>query len=417
MRANKSLHTIISAQSVGKVFGETDLDGLLGLFRRVANGRLRRKIVALQDVSLRLQRGRIYGLIGPNGAGKTTLLRIIGRVLPPSAGRIVGKGKIAALFSADQFIDAGQTGRANIYSQARLLGWKHHEITPRIAAIAEFGGLARFIDVRVSRYSKGMQLRLNFSIAANLNPDILLLDDVLSVGDLAFQNDALTRLRALANSGATIVVVSHDMNHITRLCDEVMAMRAGKIVRTGPPEEVVPSYVASLFNPRSMELGPNAENEMGRIFDVRFCDGDGRPLRLATDEKDLAIEIGYFAARPAEQTRAGVGVYNQGRLLFLSEQSFDTAGLTGTLRYSVRIPRNLLTQRAYELNVSIRTANGTDLCLAKVAPAASFRILAGRLEAAAPCQNDAEPATGALFRTVYPWAIRPVTGEGERPAD
>lgn len=403
---------VITAERVGKTFGEERREGLLGFFGRKRDDERRQKIVALRNVSLTFEPGKIYGVIGSNGAGKTTLLRILGRVLPPSAGRVVGRGKVAGLFGADQFIDGGQTGRNNIYNQARLLGWRDREIAPRIAEIAEFAGLNKFIDVKVARYSRGMQVRLNFSIAANLRPDILLLDEALAVGDRAFQSEALSRLRALANGGAAVVLVSHDMNHITRLCDEVVSMRGGEIVNIGPPEKVVPSYLSSLFSARSKDFGPRAENDMGRIFELRLLDGNGRPLHLMTDDKDLTVEIGYLAARPAGETRAGVGVYHEGRLLFLSERTFETSGMAGPLWFSVRVPGDLLSHRAYELNVSIRTARGAELSLAKVAPAALFKVLGSRIAEARPGGERGEPVTGALFRTAYPWTVRPMTGAG-----
>ncbi|MFQ5563813.1 MAG: ABC transporter ATP-binding protein [Parvularculaceae bacterium] len=393
---------VIRANGLGKTYGEEARAGLLSLFAPQRAGKRKQPVVALRDVSLEFHPGRIYGVIGANGAGKTTLLRILGRVLPPSAGRVVGRGRTAGLFGAGQFVDASQTGRANIYIQARLLGWRDRDIAPRVAEIADFAGLNRFIDVKVARYSKGMQLRLNFSIAANLKPDLLLLDDVLAVGDRAFQARALSRLRALAEEGASIVIVSHDMSHITQLCDEAIFLQAGAVARTGSPEEVAPAYLSSVFSARSKDFGPRALNDMGRIFELNLYDQHRKPVKLMTDEKDLIVEIGYFALQAAENTRAGVGVYSDGRLLFISEQNFDTRGRTGPIHFSVLIPRALMSRRDYALNVSVRPARGNVLSLLKVAPAAVFRVLDSRIES-----ENADVASGALFRTTFPWSIRP----------
>lgn len=393
---------VISACELGKAFGPDTHGGLLGLFRPKRSRDRAKTIVALKDVSLEFHPGRIYGVIGPNGAGKTTLLRILGRVLPPSAGCVVGRGRTAGLFGEGSFIDSSQSGRRNIYIQARLLGWRDREIAPRVDEIADFAGLNRFIDVKAARYSKGMQLRLNFSIAANLKPDILLLDDVLAVGDRAFQVKALGRLRALAQEGAAVVVVSHDMSHITQLCDEAIFLRAGEVVETGPPEKVAPAYLSSVFSARSKEFGPLAETEMGRIFDLDLLDQNRRPIRLMTDDKDLIVEIGYYALQAADETRAGVGVYSDGTLLFLSEQNFATRGITGPLRFCVRIPSALLSRRAYELNISVRPARDGELALAKVTPAALFRVLESRIS-----EEGGDAASAALFRIAYPWSVRP----------
>lgn len=401
---------IIEARDVGKIFGDEQRDGLLNVFARRRSARQRSPIVALRGASLTLLPGRIYGVIGPNGAGKSTLLRILGRVLPPTAGRVVGRGRVAALFGADQFIEMDQTGRNNIYNQARLLGWKEREIAPRVGEIIDFAGLSKFVDVKVARYSRGMQLRLNFSIAANLGPDLLLLDDVLAVGDKAFQNDALVRLRELADRGAAILLVSHDMDHIARLCDEVFLIRGGEIIARGTPGKVVPSYLANLFSASLKDFGPRAENATGRIFELRLLDQNDIPIDMMSEDKDLVVEIGYFAERPINQARAGVGLYHDGRLLFLSENDFVLNGAVGPLWFKVLAPRNLLTRRSYELNVSVRTTDGATPSLAKVAPAAAFKVLGGRVDAAGAAEPAGGAATGALFRAAYPWTVRVMTG-------
>ncbi len=393
---------VVVTHKLGKIYGDESHRGLLRLFSRHMTEEPNKKKVALRSVSLTLQPGRIYGLIGPNGAGKSTLLRILGRVLPPSCGRVIGRGKVTGLFGGGQFIDSSQSGRKNIYIQARLLGWRDREIEPHIDDIAEFAGLKRFIDVKVARYSKGMQLRLNFSIAVNLKPDLLLIDDVLSVGDRAFQTKAFGQLRALKRSGVTVLVVSHDMNHITRLCDEVISIRSGKIVEVGSPDKVVSSYLSGLFSARAEEFGPQAANETGRIFDLRLLDQNRKPIRLMTDEKDLIVEIGYFATQAAEFTRAGIGLHSNSQLIFVSEQNFETKGRTGPMWFTVRVPRDLLSHRAYDLNVSVRPVCEGELSLLKVAPAASFTVLESPSEG-----GRNEPARGAMFRTVYPWKICP----------
>jgi lipopolysaccharide transport system ATP-binding protein len=399
----------IEARNIGKVFGEETREGLLGVFRRRGSQRAG-PVTALRDVSLSLFPGQIYGVIGPNGAGKTTLLRILGRVLPPSAGRVEGRGRVAGLYGADQFIDGGQSGRENIYNQARLLGWKNSEIAPRLDDIVEFAGLQKFVDVKVARYSRGMQLRLNFSIAANLKPALLLLDDVLAVGDRAFQSDALVRLRELADSGAAIVIVSHDMDHVARLCNHVFLLRSGEIAASGPSQKVVPAYLSNLFMARSSDLGPRAENDTGRIFEIRLLDQVGEPIELMTDDKDLVVEVGYLIERPVSEARAGIGIYHEGKLLFLAENDFDARGINGPIWFNVRVPRELLTRRSYELNVSVRTKEGAAASLAKVAPAATFRVFGRRIGAAGRTASASEPVTGALFRAAYPWTVRPMTG-------
>lgn len=400
----------VEARGIEKIFGEERREGLLSLVPNRHGAPRAKSVRALRDVSLTLRPGMIYGVIGPNGAGKTTLLRILGRVLPPSAGRVEGRGRVAGLFGADQFIDGGQTGRENIYNQARLLGWKTREIASRLDDIVEFAGLRKFVDVKVARYSRGMQLRLNFSIAANLKPNLLLLDDVLAVGDRAFQSEALVRLREIADEGATIVLVSHDMEHVARLCNHVFLLRGGEIAASGPPQKAIPAYLSNLFMARSKDLGGAAENDAGRIFEIRLLDEARKPIELMTDDNDLVVEVGYLIEKPVKEARAGIGVYHERRLLFLSEEDFDTRGLSGPIWFHVKVPKELLTRRSYEMNVSVRIQDGPAGSLAKVAPAASFRVFGRRIGAADGAPAASEPVTGALFRAAYPWTVRPMTG-------
>lgn len=208
---------------------------------------------ALRGVSFEVERGEALGIIGPNGAGKTTILKLLSRITAPSKGLITVRGRLAALIEVSAGFHNELTGRENIYLSGSILGMTRFEISRKMESIIEFSGLRDFMEVPVKRYSTGMYLRLGFAVAAHLEPDILLLDEVLAVGDLAFQAKCQERISQLRKTGVTLVLISHDLGAVERLCDRVLLLQDGEIVANGPPRDVIAQY-ATL---------PIARNEAG----------------------------------------------------------------------------------------------------------------------------------------------------------
>lgn len=204
-----------------------------------------REFWAVRNVSFEVQRGEALGIIGPNGAGKSTVLKLLANITIPSAGEIMINGELAALIEVGSGFHPELTGRENVYLSGSILGMRRQEITQKLESIIEFAGIREFIDTPVKRYSWGMYVRLGFSIAAHLDPDILLLDEVLAVGDAAFQVKCLERVSELRNSGKTILFISHDLNAVERLCDRVILMQRGEVIANGSPAEVIELYQRS----------------------------------------------------------------------------------------------------------------------------------------------------------------------------
>jgi lipopolysaccharide transport system ATP-binding protein len=198
---------------------------------------------ALQDVSLELTRGEAFGIIGANGAGKSTMLKLITGIMDPTAGQIDVKGRLSALIEVGAGFHPDLTGRENVYLNGTILGMKRAEIDRKFDAMVEFSGLADFIDTPVKRYSTGMYARLGFSVAAHVDPDILIVDEVLSVGDVVFQNRCLERMNAILRSGATVIFVSHNLRAIAELCPRSILLEHGKIAAAGPSREVMNTYL------------------------------------------------------------------------------------------------------------------------------------------------------------------------------
>lgn len=198
---------------------------------------------ALQNVNFELTRGEAFGIIGSNGAGKSTILKLITGIMKPTTGHITVTGKLSALIEVGAGFHPDLTGRENIYLNGTILGMKKAEIDRKFDAIVEFSGLADFIDTPVKRYSTGMYARLGFSVAAHVDPDILIVDEVLSVGDVVFQNRCLERMNTILRSGATVIFVSHNLRAIAELCPRSILLEHGKITATGPSQLVMDTYL------------------------------------------------------------------------------------------------------------------------------------------------------------------------------
>jgi len=224
-------------------------DLLPAFFARIAGRKQtspeNRDFWALQDVSFELNRGDACGIIGSNGAGKSTILKLITGIMQPTTGHIDVNGRLSALIEVGAGFHPDLTGRENIYLNGAILGMKRAEINRKFDAIVEFSGLEDFIDTPVKRYSTGMYARLGFSVAAHVDPDILIVDEVLSVGDVVFQNRCLEKMHAILRSGATVLFVSHNLRAIAELCPQSILLEHGKVTARGPSQQVMNAYLES----------------------------------------------------------------------------------------------------------------------------------------------------------------------------
>lgn len=216
-------------------------DAMLNMFKRERT--TREDFWALKDVSFEVRPGESMGIIGRNGAGKSTLLKILSKITPPTSGRILGRGRIASLLEVGTGFHPELTGRENIYLNGSILGMKKREMDSRFDEIVAFAGTEKFLDTPLKHYSSGMQLRLAFAVAAFLEPEILVIDEVLAVGDAEFQRKCLGKMEDVSRSGRTILFVSHNMAAITRLCSRAIQLDAGKIVSSGTSSEVAQHYL------------------------------------------------------------------------------------------------------------------------------------------------------------------------------
>lgn len=219
------------------------------------NARDQREFWALQDINFEVRKGEAFGIIGHNGAGKSTMLKILSRIMKPTKGRMEVEGRLSALIEVTAGFHPDLTGRENIYLNGTILGMTKREIASRLDEIIAFSGLESFIDTPVKRYSSGMYARLGFSVAAHVNPEVLIVDEVLSVGDFVFQQKCMERMRAVIRSGATVLFVSHNLKAVTELCRRSLLLDHGRVSTIGPTDEVVRSYLGSVLHNSRLNAG------------------------------------------------------------------------------------------------------------------------------------------------------------------
>jgi lipopolysaccharide transport system ATP-binding protein len=250
---------------------------------------------ALKDVTLDARCGEALGIIGPNGAGKSTVLKLLTRILRPTDGRCELRGRVGALIEVSAGFHPDLTGRENIYLQGAIMGMKRAEIERKFDAIVDFAGIPEFLETPVRRYSSGMNARLGFAIAAHLEPEVLIVDEVLSVGDFAFQQKAYGRLQEMVNRNVTAIVVSHQLDRIAALCKRAVLLRHGEVAYAGPAPEAIAAYVTGALEGQSRAGGdsPISIRDVSLLTDGRIVSGSRIQVRVeAHVDRQRASEAG-----------------------------------------------------------------------------------------------------------------------------
>lgn len=318
------MEIVIRAENVSKSFslayrGGRSFRGLFSSFFTGArrSGRPETEFWALCDLSFEIAGGESVAFIGDNGAGKSSLLKLITRILEPTSGRLTVQGRVAALLELGAGFHSDLTGRENVFLNGAILGMNAAEIARRFDDIVEFAELARFIDVPVRNYSSGMLVRLGFSVATAFQPDILLVDELLAVGDQAFRSRCMQRIRHIQQSGATVILVSHDINATRKICPRSIWLDKGRILADGATDEVTSSYLKSVWSREGDDElpEPNHGKRWGSgeaiIRQVEFLDEHGAPVEGFAYGSRFTARVRYDARMRIHSPAFGVAIYRE----------------------------------------------------------------------------------------------------------
>jgi lipopolysaccharide transport system ATP-binding protein len=309
---------------------------------------------ALRDVSFEVQRGEVVGLIGRNGAGKSTLLKILSRITEPTEGRARIAGRVGSLLEVGTGFHPELTGRENIYLNGAILGMRRVEIARKLDDIVAFAEVERFIDTPVKHYSTGMYLRLAFAVAAHLDPEILLVDEVLAVGDAAFQDRCLSRMQDIAGHGRTVLFVSHNLNAVSRLCGAALLLDGGRIAFYGPADAAIRTYLGQTAHRNGTAL-LNAVGPGIRLISVAVEGADGFPRSVFRSSEDIHVVFELEIDQPTTDLGIGFDLTSDSGVTVLRSYQNDPAPgdwppvRPGPNRLHCRLPAGLLNAGAYHV--------------------------------------------------------------------
>lgn len=338
-------------------------------------------IWALKDISLDIKQGEIVGIIGRNGAGKSTLLKILSRIVEPTGGTAKINGRVASLLEIGTGFHKELSGRENIYLNGTILGMKKNEITDKFDEIVEFSEIGKFIDTPVKRYSSGMYVRLAFAVAAHLNPEILIVDEVLAVGDVAFQKKCLGKMSETAKSGRTVLFVSHNMHTIQDLCNRTILLEDGEIALDGSTSDVIRHYLQpDMIKTGESDLSNNFRSRKSpgklRAKAIRILDRNDEICSTYEINNPLSIELDVSNV-PENGFAVSFLIFNQQGALVYQVRSQDgnmiTKNLGSTATVRMTIPRLNIIQGRYSVDVWI--GNHLDLLEDHVESTISFEVV------------------------------------------
>jgi lipopolysaccharide transport system ATP-binding protein len=333
-------------------------------------------IWALKDVSFEVNQGEVLGIVGRNGSGKSTALKILSRVTAPTQGEARVKGRIASLLEVGTGFHPELTGRENIFLNGAILGMTKFEIRGKFDEIVAFSGVEQFIDTPVKRYSSGMYVRLAFAVAAHLEPEILIVDEVLAVGDAEFQKKCLGKLKDVAGDGRTILFVSHNAEAVRKLCQRGIWLKNGRLHKDGPVGEVIEAYLDS----DSSELSFSSANPAYGlvIHKVQLKNNRGLEAKQFQPGEDLIVELHYHARQRLEKPIIAIGVFRGEQQCFSAHMLLDGARpefLDGPGTIACRFNSIPLLPQGYIVKVAVRARNQVDVII-PYQEAASFSIVA-----------------------------------------
>lgn len=340
-------------------------------------------IWAVQNVSFEVRKGEIVGIIGLNGAGKSTLLKILSKITDPTGGRVEIRGRISSLLEVGTGFHPELTGRENVYLNGTILGMTKKELDRKFDEIVDFSGIEKFIDTPVKRYSSGMKVRLAFAVAAHLEPEILLIDEVLAVGDAQFQEKCLNKMEDVSKHGRTVLFVSHNMQAVTRLCPRTILLNHGTVMADGPSHKIISLYMDSEKGTKSERLWPELSeapgDDISRLRAVRLKTDDGVITDTVDIRKPVGIEMEYELIEAGHVLMAYYHVFNEEGIEIFTSIDSDPAWRkkprpAGRYASTVWIPGNFFSEGIVYAGAGLYTLN-PDQRRFRVDDAVAFHVI------------------------------------------
>jgi homopolymeric O-antigen transport system ATP-binding protein len=317
---------------------------------------------ALKDVSLTIEQGEVVGLVGRNGSGKSTLLKIIAQITAPTIGEIRLRGRTGTLLEVGTGFHPELTGRENVYLNGAILGMSRVEIDRKFDEIVDFSGVEAFIDTPVKRYSSGMHTRLAFSIAAHLDPEILIIDEVLAVGDAEFQRKCLAKMKTVTSDGRTVIFVSHNMTTVASLCTQCVLLDNGVVQAVDKPLAIADLYFSSDKNRAgaARNFGVDAErpgDDVARLCSARVHDSNFRDVEDIDRNEKIGVEMTFEVLKAGNRLTPNLHVFQQDQYAFVSSPRQEAALQRGTYRSTMWIPSRFLNNGPFVVGLGLTTMN------------------------------------------------------------
>ncbi len=339
---------------------------------------------ALRDVSFEVPCGQILGIVGHNGAGKSTLLKILSRITAPTSGRARIQGRVGSLLEVGTGFHQELTGRENVYLNGTILGLRKREVDSLFDEIVDFAGVEKFLDTPVKRYSSGMKVRLGFAVAAHLNPEVLIVDEVLAVGDAEFKRKCLGKMESIGEEGRTILFVSHNMPQVTRLCNRVLMMENGKIVKDGGPHEVVEAYLSSgkmrVASREWRDLSAAPGGGIARLRSISVRDRNGQVSESFDIREPVTVQIEFDCLKAGHELMPAFSICNEEAQILFSSIDIEPkwAGVErrpGRYVAKITIPGNYLAEGTMLVNTAVRQWQPAQALEYFVPEAVAFQVI------------------------------------------
>ena len=363
---------------------------------------------ALADISFKVAQGEVVGIIGHNGAGKSTLLKILSRITEPTSGEARLYGRVASLLEVGTGFHPELTGRENIFLNGAILGMRKHEIAEKLPKISEFAAVEKFLDTPVKRYSSGMRVRLAFAVAAHLNPEILIIDEVLAVGDAAFQQKCLGKLDEIARSGRTVLFVSHNMASIQSFCSRVIVLDQGRVAYDGSPSLGIERYFRSFAD--NDQCGqyiapPETNDKSAWIESATLVGSDGLPRVEVTTNDTLQFEIIIRSRKPLSDVELGLGIFNARgvrvcTLHTVCDPKLNLTGNPGRYRFHCQTASLPLAKGSHHVRMQLK--NGEIESSDTIPIALAFQVLTGDF-----FKNGGRDSSGAIL-VKQSWSLQSI---------